>query len=178
MKIDIDIIVKSLKNKVFSKKYKLGLKKSFVIDDKNKSSWLENNINWFINKIKFINNIGERKNIKFYKWSVYYVDFWINIWSEINWIRPVLIYKNWYFTQWKDIIVIPFTSLEEEKLIDKFDVVIEKGRDNNLNNNSVLKIRQLKVISKKRLWEFRWFMNNEKLRNKIDKKVKKMLWIK
>jgi len=38
MKIDIDIIVKSLKNKVFSKKYKLGLKKSFVIDDKNKSS--------------------------------------------------------------------------------------------------------------------------------------------
>jgi mRNA-degrading endonuclease toxin of MazEF toxin-antitoxin module len=178
MKINLWIIVTSLKNKLLSKDYELNLKSKFIENITKKSSWLENNINWFINKLKISSNINEKKNIIFYKWSIYYIDFWINIWSEINWTRPALIYKNWYFTQWKDIIVIPFTSLEDEKLIDKFDIIIKKWSDNNLDNDSVLKIRQLKVISKKRLGEFKWFMNNKENRFKINKKVIKMLWLK
>jgi mRNA-degrading endonuclease toxin of MazEF toxin-antitoxin module len=37
------------------------------------------------------------------------VNYWINIWNEINWIRPSLIIKSNRYNRWYDILVIPMT---------------------------------------------------------------------
>ncbi len=116
------------------------------------------------------------------------VDYGMNVWTEINWIRPSIIFKNSNYKYWEDIIVIPMTSYLEEqeniKSVDEFDIEIKASPDNWLDNNSLLKIRQLRCVSKKRLklkkhtWNIiiRWELES-KYYDIIEAKVKIMLWI-
>lgn len=114
------------------------------------------------------------------------VDYGMNIGTEINGIRPSIIFKNSNYKYWEDIIVIPITSYkdEQEKSKDEFDVEIEASRKNWLTNNSLIKIRQLRCVSKKRLktnrkWEevrILWEIE-EKYHDEIETKVKTMLAI-
>jgi uncharacterized protein YifN (PemK superfamily) len=47
--------------------------------------------------------------------------------------------------------VIPITSYDEEKSIDTFDIKINIDDCDELHHKSIIKIRQIKSISKKRL---------------------------
>jgi hypothetical protein len=73
-----------------------------------------------------------------------------------------------------------------EKELDIFDIIINPNNDNKLTKDSLLKMRHLKSISKKRiLWRI-WKIENIKidvesntmLYDKIDWKIKQMMWIK
>lgn len=110
------------------------------------------------------------------KWSVYYVDFGINIGTEINGTRPALIYKATKFSYGRDIIVIPFTSFWEDKSVDKFDITIQKELIDGLKNDSILKTRHIKSLSKKRLGKFVWFLKDDALKTEIARKLNMMFW--
>ena len=139
---------------------------------------------WFNTKIK-LNHKPECLDV-INKWRVCMVDYGMNIGTEINGIRPSIIFKNSNYKYWEDIIVIPITSYkdEQEKSKDEFDVEIEASRKNWLTNNSLIKIRQLRCVSKKRLktnrkWEevrILWEIE-EKYHDEIETKVKTMLAI-
>jgi mRNA-degrading endonuclease toxin of MazEF toxin-antitoxin module len=135
---------------------------------------LMNNISWFITKMK-ISNYKETEKV-FAKWSLYYVDFWINIWSETNGCRPALIYKSTKYWYWRDTIVIPLTSYDTWKSIDKFDIILKQDEVSCLKNDSILKTRYIKNVSKKRIWKFIWFIETEKLKETIKSKFNIMIW--
>ncbi len=180
MKINFDIIVSTINETIFKKINTLKLRESFIKNGKEKSSWLENNINWFFKKLKLSDNEKSQDFYKstFHKWSIYYVNYGINIWSEINGNRPSIMIKDTFNTYWKDLIVIPLTSFSDDKSRDKFDIFIKSWNDNNLDNDSIIKVRYMKNISKNRIWSFVWFVNDEEIRNKINKNIIKMFSLK
>jgi hypothetical protein len=69
------------------------------------------------------------------------------------------------------------------KQLDTFDIIINPNDENKLKKDSLLKIRHLKSISKKRiLWRI-WRLENLDIEwimlyDEIDRKIKKMMWIK
>jgi len=127
MKLNLEIIITSLKETLFKNSYTLNLREVFVKNNEKKSSGLENNVNWFLKKLKLSNHekSPEFHNSTFHKWSIYYVNYGINIGSEINGNRPSIMIKDTFNTYGKDLIAIPLTSFSEEKSIDKFDVMIK-----------------------------------------------------
>jgi len=117
------------------------------------------------------------------------IDYGVNVWTEINGIRPSIIFKSSSAKYWEDIIVIPITSYidwkEDKKSVDEFDIEILKDSDNNLKNKSLIKIRQLRCVSKKRIkskkWSDKlnifWEIKSVKLQEKIKTNVRIMFWI-
>ena len=83
------------------------------------------------------------------------VDYGMNIGTEINGVRPSLVFKSSNAKYGEDLIVIPITSYEdglhESKSIDQFDIEIIPNTENNLSHKSLLKLRQIRCISKKRV---------------------------
>jgi len=104
---------------------------------------------WFKNKIKLNHLSEEIESIN--KWKICIVDFGMNIETEINGIRPVIVYKHDNYKFGEDIVVIPITSYDDEKSIDIFDIKLEVNDCDILHHISLIKIRQIKSISKKRL---------------------------
>lgn len=95
MKLNLEIIITSLKETLFKNSYTLNLREVFVKNNEKKSSGLENNVNWFLEKLKLSNSENEKLyKSHFIKWSIYYVDYGINIGSEINGNRPSLMLKK------------------------------------------------------------------------------------
>lgn len=95
MKLNLEIIISSIKETFFKNSYTLNLREVFVKNNEKKSSGLENNVNWFLEKLKLSNSENEKfYKTHFIKWSIYYVDYGINIGSEINGNRPSLMLKK------------------------------------------------------------------------------------
>ena len=181
--IYLEIIVKDFINKtnLIYKKFSLFIKEDFLLKNKYKAHNLYNHIDNFKEKIK-INQQDENPR-DFRKYDIHYVNYWINIWNEINWIRPSLIIKSNRYNKWYDILVIPMTWLFNENLnkkkLDTFDIIIKSDIINKLRKESLLKIRHLKSISKKRILNKIWRLNNDNyIYDKIDKNIKQMMWIK
>lgn len=111
----------------------------------------------------------------------------MNIWSEINGMRPAIIYKHDEYRYWEDTIVIPITSFEDwgHKPMDTFDIDIEADITNGLSHRSLIKIRQLRCISKKRFKKSKKTNNvmiigkieDEDLKKRIESNIKVMFWI-
>lgn len=186
--IDLEISVKNSLNKIkiINKRFLLFIKEDFLLKNKYKAHNLENHIDNFKEKIK-INQQAENTN-RFQKYEIYYTNFWINIWNEINWIRPSLIIKSNRHNWWFDIIVIPMTWLYNwdgtKKSLDLFDIIIKPDKYSRIKKDSILKVSHLKTISKKRiLWKI-WKIKNYEdfdetmLYDKIDNKIKQIMWIK
>ena len=134
------------------------------MDNKN---YKDNLKNWFEQKI-LINDKDLKSNSFHKKWEIWYVDFWINIWSEFNNKRPAIIISNKSFSWWWNIIVVPITKLLDSKNILNTDIIIE---DKNLNYKSIIKLNNIRDISKKRLVRKLWRLSDEILKN-IDLKLK------
>lgn len=122
----------------------------------------------------------------FSKYDIHYVDYWMNIWNEVNGKRPSLIFKNNRYKYWYDTIVIPLSSSKKwngkYKKQDNFDIHIIPDNSNHLRKESILKIRQIRTVSKIRIWRKIGTLSNtldgEYMYDILDKKVKSMIGIK
>jgi len=176
--IDLKISVENIIDKVniYKKNFIMFVRKDFIFKVEEKKHNLENHLYWLKKKI-YLNQNREKLKAST-KWSIYYVDYWINIWSEINWVRPSIIYKNSHFTSGEDIIVIPLTSYKINKSLDTFDVELESDKANKLKVKSYIKLRQIRSISKKRIESYIWKITDLELKNKIQDNLIKMFWMK
>ena len=160
-----------LKNKI-EKIKKFILKNNNDINIPIFSDFLE----WFYEKLN-LHFFWIKPRIKFKKWEIYFVNLWKNIWTELNKIRPCLIYSKKSFNSINWIVIIPFKSYNWKKIIEKFQIKIEKSHINNLRKSSICDIFHIKYISTKRLkWKV-WIIENKYL-EEIDKKVLLMFDIK
>ena len=132
-------------------------------------------LEWFWEKIKIHFN-KNTPNLKFQKWDIYFVNLWKNIWSELNKTRPCIIYSKKSFNNKNWVIIIPLKSFKW-KIIEKFQVKIEKNKWNWLEKDSIVDIFQIKNISTKRLNKYIWKLD-KKYFNEIDNKISNMLWLK
>lgn len=120
---------------------------------------------WFEEKIKLHEDLNSQQNI-FKQWEIYYVNFWINIWSEFNHTRPALIFEKSKYSYWrKNVIVIPITSIKNDKKYNKFDILLEKTEENWLKENSILKLFHIKDVSKSRVKTKIWDITKSELDN-------------
>lgn len=183
--LDIWLTEKETYENLFQKWYSQKLHKDFIENKEEKKHNINSHSNWFNKKIK-INH--EKENLEIInKWKLCMVDYWMNIWTEINWVRPSLVFKSSHSKYWEDIIVIPITSLKEWEIksIDEYDLEIKPDGDNNLKNKSLLKIRQVRCISKKRIkskkWSNKlnifWEISNIDLKEQIKINIRTMFWI-
>ena len=123
--------------------------------------YLEKLKNWFEIKVKLHFDKKSEKNI-FKKAEIYYVNFWINIWSEFNWVRPALIFEESKYSYFrKNVIVLPITSFKENKKYNQFDIKIIAKKGNWLKSNSVIKLFHIRDVSKKRVKTKIWKLDNE-----------------
>ena len=186
-KLEISLNDKNTEENLFWKDYSLELHNDFIQNKEDKKHNISSHTKWFRWKIK-LNH--KKENIEILnKWKFCMVDYWMNVWTEINWVRPSIIFKANSYLQWEDIIVIPITSYKnwenDNKSIDKFDIELIPNNDNNLKNKSLIKIRQLKCISKKRIksrkWSDKlnifWEIKNIELQEQIKTNVRTMFWI-
>jgi len=132
-------------------------------------------LNWFIEKLN-LNFNSKSPNLKYKKWEVYFVNLWQNIWSELNKTRPCIIYSKKSFNSKNSVIIIPLKSFKW-KIIDKFQIKIEKDEKNKLIKDSICDIFHIKNISTKRIWLKKWEINLEKIKQ-IDNKIIKMFDLK
>ena len=200
VKLDISITKQEDFINLFYKSYSEKLHKDFIENKEDKKHNINSNSNWFNKKIK-LNH--QKENIEIInKWKLCMVDYWMNVWTEINWVRPSIVFKSSSAKYWEDIIVIPITSFKdwqgklswkdkrgcpgvEIKSIDEFDIEIEPDKNNNLKNKSLIKIRQLRCISKKRIrskkWSDKlnifWEIKNLELQEQIKTNIRTMFWI-
>ena len=183
--LNIGIDQKDPYDNLFQQQYFLQLHNNFIEKREEKKHNINSHSKRFKDKIKL--NHEKEETIAINKRRICDVNFGMNIWTEINWVRPAIIYKHDEYKFWEDIIVIPITSYkdEENKSKDTFDVELEKNKENGLDKNSLAKIRQIKCISKKRLRKkkntnnivIRWKIENEEIKKQIDSKVRVMFWI-
>ncbi|QFR39355.1 type II toxin-antitoxin system PemK/MazF family toxin [Candidatus Gracilibacteria bacterium 28_42_T64] len=187
--IDFNLIVNEFlsKTKLYYKNFQFFIREDFLLRNEGKSHNLGNHIENFKEKIK-INQQAENPR-DFRKYDIHYVNFGINIGNEINGIRPSLIYKSNRHNRGFDIFVIPMTGLydknKQEKDLDGFDIVIHPNIDNKLKKESLMKVRHLKSISKKRILNkigrLKNLENDENissLYDEIDNKIKQIFGIK
>ena len=108
----------------FSKWYNIEVHEDFVAFKDDKKHNISSHSKWFRKKI-YLNHSKESTAI-LNKWKICMVDYWMNVWTEINWIRPSIVFKNSNYKYWEDIFVIPMTSYKEEqekvKSKDEFDI--------------------------------------------------------
>ncbi|MDD3646039.1 MAG: type II toxin-antitoxin system PemK/MazF family toxin [Candidatus Gracilibacteria bacterium] len=151
--LDIGLNEKETYVNLYQKSYDNKLHNDFIENKEDKKHNINSHTKWFNKKIK-LNHLQD--NIEpINKWKVCFIDYGMNIGTEINGIRPSIIFKSSSYKYGEDIIVIPMTSYTDEhfdiKSKDEFDVKIEASEKNGLDNNSLLKIRQIRCISKKRI---------------------------
>ncbi len=158
---------------VFSKSYKIAMRKEFVDNTNLKDHWFENHVMWFLTQLK--TNCKPLVTQPFEKRQIYTINFGMNIGSEINGFRPSLIYKASHNTLWEDVLAIPLTSALREKQSDKFDVFIPKNEKNNLYQNSYARLRQLRSVSVKRIGKIVGTITDNTVINAINDGVKAML---
>ena len=136
----------------FNKDYKMQLSERFLEEKEDKKHNLNSHTKWL--RTKILINHEEDSIAIINKWSICLVDYGMNVGSEINGIRPSIVLKNTRYKYGEDTIVVPITSYTEEdellKSIDDLDILIEANEINGLSHRSLIKIRQLRAISKKR----------------------------
>jgi len=168
----------------FCEQRKLFLHPNFLNIKDAKKQNITSHARWFKNKIKINHEKEEIEAIN--KRKICVVDFGMNIGTEINWQRPVVIYKSSTYKYWEDIVVIPITSFLDdegnEKSQDALDIILEADPANWIDHKSLLKIRQIRCISKKRIkrdkktWIIKiwWNIEDKNLRGEINGKIKVM----
>ena len=139
---------------------------------KDKKQYIQKLLIWTDKKIN-IHFKDEITSVIFSKYQIYWINFWVNIWTEFSWRRPALIIKNNSFIRWKDIIVLPITSQKEDKKYYKFDIIVWKSDKNWLSQNSVIKLEQIKTVSKLRIWDYIWTLEDE-YKEIIEQKIHKL----
>lgn len=173
--VDLHIFVEKVteKSKVFTKTFRIKMKEIFLFSNGFKKQNLHSHIYRLKSKIK-INQQSETLD-RLIKWHIYYVDFGLNIGTEINWIRPAIMFKASKKSYWEDIIVLPITWYTQSKSIDEFDVMISMEQSKWLTKKSLIKTRQIRCVSKKRLWNFIGKITDDDLKDLLQDTLAKMM---
>ena len=144
-----------------------------IVDDSNESD-IPNFLKWFKNKLLIHFKRKTPVNLFPNKWDIYYVNLWMNIWSEINKERPCIIYSIRKLNKWNNIVVIPIKWFYD-KIDNKYQILLNPDTINNLWKKSLANLMSIREVSKKRLkWKI-WIIDNTKLKQ-IDEKMKIILW--
>lgn len=171
----------------FSETFNLNLHPDFIENTESKKQNITSHARWLNKKIKI--NHFEDEFIELTKWKIVLVDFWMNIWSELNWIRPAIIYKASSFKWWENTTVLPITSLLNDKWEEKWrnflDVILPKDENNWIDHDSLVKVSQLRCVDKKRFRRHKktnkvnilWTITDENIKEIIDQNCKIMFWI-
>jgi len=134
-------------------------------------------LDWFWNKIRIHFWKNNNEKLKFNKWDIYFVKLWKNIWTELNKNRPCLIYSDFYFNNWNDLVIIPIKWNNKLKYNKKIHIFLSKKEYNFLYKDSLIDLKWIRQISKKRIWKKIWILDKNIL-EKIDNKIIKIFWIK
>ena len=161
-------IVSNGKESIFEIQKIINIQPELLTEKRVKHHGIRQYFSWLFEQIKLYHQKEQRNIVK--KWSIYFVDFGINIGSEINGIRPAIIFQRSRETYGSDIIVIPMSTKKEKKK-DKFDVIIIPSSTNNLHKISIIKMRQIRCVSKKRLQKYIGTIENIETQNKIEKNM-------
>ena len=171
----------------YTETFNTSLTANFIENTDSKKQNITSHSRWLNRKIKL--NHLDSEYIEINKWKIVAVNFWTNIWTEFNWIRPAIIYKASTYKFWEDTIVIPITSLMndnwQEKSRWRLDVNLPEDKTNWIDHDSLLKIAQIRCISKKRLrrdrnsWKILilWTLDNEEIKQKVDQNVRELFSI-
>lgn len=171
----------------FSETFNINLHPDFIENTESKKQNITSHARWLNRKIK-INHL-EDEFIELTKWKIVLVDFWMNVWSELNWIRPAIIYRASSFKWWENTTVLPITSLLNDKWEEKWrkilDVMLPENKANWIDHDSIVKISQLRCVDKKRFRRHKksndvqilWTITDEKIKELIDQNCKIMFWI-
>ncbi len=122
-----------------------------------------------------LNFTKSSKNFFIQKWDIFYVELWKNIWSELNKIRPCIIYSKKYANNWNTVIVLPLKSYKWTK--NWFNIFVKKTNWNKLKKDSIIDLTWIKQISKNRIKWYIWKIENNVLL-KTDNKITNILWLK
>jgi len=158
----------------------------------------ENHQNWFLDKMKMNLDFSKKnnKNDFFKKYSIYEVDFWMNIWEEMNWKRPALFLKKTNKTYWDLLLVLPIVNAfdsEKNIILNKWEFSVLVSSElwklpKWFFKDSFILVNQIKSISKSRVskWKYKykylWKLDVENDFDKriileIEKKIEKLFWI-
>jgi len=186
-KVDLNIWVdqKEPYENLFQVGYPVDMHEDFIESKEDKKHNMNNHSKRFRDQIKL--NHDKESLTEITKRKVVLANFWMNIGTEINGIRPAIVYKHDDYKFWEDIIVIPITSYEGDKVksIGALDVELNIDDCEGLHHKSLIKVRQIKSISKKRLrhdkgsWKIKIIGNimDERIKQQIDTNVRVMFGI-
>ena len=132
-------------------------------------------LDWFYDNL-YIHFSKSEPNHKYRKWEIYFVNLWKNIWSELNKIRPCIIYSWRRFNGWNTIIIIPLKSYKW-KINNSINLFIKATKENNLKLDSVVDLLSIRQVSKKRVRLKKWNLEYRHLK-RIDKYISKIFEIK
>lgn len=96
--------------KLSKRDYPLQMHEDFIQNTESKKHNLISHMDWFIKKIKM--NHEKENNLIINRWKICSVDYGVNIGTEINGVRPSLVFKSSSAKYGEDTIVIPITSYE------------------------------------------------------------------
>jgi mRNA-degrading endonuclease toxin of MazEF toxin-antitoxin module len=132
-------------------------------------------LEWFYEKLELNFN---KKYSHFIpnKWEIYFVNLWTNIWSELNKNRPCIVYSNYFFNSWDNIVILPLKGYKW-KTNKSLNIFLSSSKVEWLYKDSIVDLMWIRQISKKRMWKLIWKLKQEKLIS-IDKKLLKVLNIK
>lgn len=179
-KYELSIEAKKQNKIAFKKGYNTQLHEDFVQKTEEKKHNLANHSKWFTDKIK-LNHKFEKDTI-ISKWKIVLIDFGMNVGTEINGVRPALVYKASHYKYWEDVVVLPITSFDETKSQDVFDIKLDTNLQIWLKKTSLIKTRQIRAISKKRVRvhpvtgnvRIVWKIKSKSVQNKIDENIRNM----
>jgi mRNA-degrading endonuclease toxin of MazEF toxin-antitoxin module len=159
--------------------YRNKLNKIWNLIDKIKTeinlSIISDFLEWFYEKLN-LNFSKKEPDLKLNKWEIYFVNLWKNIWSELNKIRPCIIYSWRRFNGWNTIIIIPLKSYKW-KINNSINLFIKATKENNLKLDSVVDLLSIRQVSKKRVRLKKWNLESRHL-ERIDKYVSRIFEIK
>jgi mRNA-degrading endonuclease toxin of MazEF toxin-antitoxin module len=130
---------------------------SKLIDEvKNDINWsiISDFLEWFYKKINIHFN-KKTPNLIPVIWSIYEVELWTNIWSELNKKRPCVIISKWNYNRWNTVTIVPLRSIKENTRLWtlSFEIDIE---NTGLEKKSYITVVNIKEISKKRIFNKIW----------------------
>jgi len=133
-------------------------------------------LDWFLRKMEIHFEKEIAQDFVPEKWDIYFIDLWNNIWSEENKRRPCSVYSTKRFNQSNTVVVLTIKSFYW-KINKEYEILIEPNEINWLQKKSLIRITQIRTVSKQRFGGKIGTLDKELL-EQIDKKISSILDIK
>ncbi|MBI5027168.1 MAG: type II toxin-antitoxin system PemK/MazF family toxin [Nitrospirae bacterium] len=107
-----------------------------------------------------------------YKWGIFIADLNPVQGSEQKGTRPVIVVSDEDFNRLMPVVtILPITSLKEGRRVYPNEVLLKQGIGG-LAQDSIILAHQIRTISKQRLKDSVWFINNHNILDAINNALK------